>query len=406
MSDAEKFALNRRVFNAPALVDMRSLFGYLVQNLGTKQAIDPVSKEDALWRIVDFFTQRGINDITSFGETSFNTLSESDLSQYLGNRFNDTKAFDKLTQTLLRLGNSETVHNNVLQSLKEFTANNNNSLPGSFEVSKIRNAYLRLKAVNAQKKATFSEKNLEYFLYLFRQQKMWAELIDACENFSTLTGSSNTSNDIVRYYLSDTLLQLPADKHYYDLIQSAVFDGKQETSAAYVTAMTKAHLKDGSIDHALKFFESEVAKLRDIKAKREDVLVALFDSAYAEVNSADANISFDEFKNRYLDILSLSNDLVRESYAVNMMSGVIKDKQYDEIDTLFQHSLVVKQENLILSKIPAHFITGTDSSNLTDEALSYLNEKDQADLKDLSDRKLVLQSKLSERDVQQLTEYL
>ena len=97
MSDAEKFALNRRVFNAPALVDMRSLFGYLVQNLGTKQAIDPVSKEDALWRIVDFFTQRGINDIASFGETSFNTLSESDLSQYLGNRFNDTKAFDKLT---------------------------------------------------------------------------------------------------------------------------------------------------------------------------------------------------------------------------------------------------------------------------------------------------------------------
>ncbi len=93
-------------------------------------------------------------------------------------------------------------------------------------MSKIRNAYLRLKAVNAQKKASISEKNLEYFLYLFRQQKMWAELIDACENFSTLTGSSNTSNDIVRYYLSDTLLQLPADKHYYDLIQSAVFDGK------------------------------------------------------------------------------------------------------------------------------------------------------------------------------------
>jgi hypothetical protein len=63
-----------------------------------------------------------------------------------------------------------------------------------------------LKAVNAQKKATFSEKNIEYFLFLFREQKMYAELIDACDSFSTLTGKSNTSNEIVKYYLSDTLL--------------------------------------------------------------------------------------------------------------------------------------------------------------------------------------------------------
>lgn len=162
---------------------MRSLFGYLVQNLGTKQVIDPVTKEDALWRIVDFFTQRGINDIASFGETSFNSLSDNDVSQYLANRINDTKALDKLTQTLLRLGENEAVHNNVLQSLKEYTSNNNNSLPDSFEVSKIRNAYLRLKALNAQKKATFTPKNIEYFLYLFREKKMWAEVIDACESF-------------------------------------------------------------------------------------------------------------------------------------------------------------------------------------------------------------------------------
>ena len=61
LSEGEKFALNSKIFNAPSLVDMRTLFGYLVQNLGTKQIIDPVSKEDALWRIVDFFSQRGIS---------------------------------------------------------------------------------------------------------------------------------------------------------------------------------------------------------------------------------------------------------------------------------------------------------------------------------------------------------
>jgi hypothetical protein len=45
---------------------MRALFGFLVQNLGTKSAIDPVSKEDALWRIVDFFSQRAITELTPF----------------------------------------------------------------------------------------------------------------------------------------------------------------------------------------------------------------------------------------------------------------------------------------------------------------------------------------------------
>ena len=88
----------------------------------------------------------------------------------------------------------------------------------SFEVSKIRNAYLRLKAANESKKTTFSEKNIEYFLQLFKHNKMWAEVIDACESFSALTGTSSDNNDIVNYYLSDTLLQLPSEKHYFELI--------------------------------------------------------------------------------------------------------------------------------------------------------------------------------------------
>lgn len=90
--------------------------------------------------------------------------------------------------------------------------------------------------------------------------------------------------------------------------------------------MTKAHLKDGAVDHALKFFETEVAKLRDVKSKREEMLVAMFDSAYTEVNSADANITYTEFKNRYLDLINLSTDLVRESYAVNTLQRIIQNK--------------------------------------------------------------------------------
>jgi hypothetical protein len=65
------------------------------------------------------------------------------------------------------------------------------------------------------------------------------------------------------------------------------------------------------------------------------MLIAMYDSAYTEVNSADANITYTEFKNRYLDLISLSTDLVRESYAVNTLQRVLENKQYDEIETLF-----------------------------------------------------------------------
>ena len=86
---------------------------------------------------------------------------------------------------------------------------------------------------------------------------MWPELIDICENFQKLTGTTANdaqSNEIKNYYLSDTLLQMPTDLHYYELINKAIYDQKEQTSAGYITAMTKAHLKDGAIDHGLKFF--------------------------------------------------------------------------------------------------------------------------------------------------------
>jgi hypothetical protein len=54
-TDADKFAVNQKVFAQVA--DIRSLFGYLVDHLGSKQALDPITKEDALWRIVEFFSR-------------------------------------------------------------------------------------------------------------------------------------------------------------------------------------------------------------------------------------------------------------------------------------------------------------------------------------------------------------
>jgi hypothetical protein len=77
---------------------------------------------------------------------------------------------------------------------------------------------------------------------------MIPEAIDLCENYPV------KNSEIRNFYMSDALLQLTeVDNHYHELVDSAVYQGNTE-GAAFVSSMTKAHLKDGSVDHALKFF--------------------------------------------------------------------------------------------------------------------------------------------------------
>jgi hypothetical protein len=109
-----------------------------------------------------------------------------------------------LTHVLLRNPDNTTLHNQVLQSLKGVQTNKG-VLPLSFEPSRVRAAYLRVKAM----KQPISEKNLEYFLYLFKSLEMWPEIIDACENYSNLTGGSGES-EIRSYYLAESLLSMPS----------------------------------------------------------------------------------------------------------------------------------------------------------------------------------------------------
>lgn len=136
---------------------------------------------------MDFFSQPGINELSNYGETNYNTLSDRDISAFFGNRLHDAKAFEKITQVLLRLKDRQGLHNEVLLKLREYSATHDNQLPLSFEASKVRGAYIRLKTINANKNVTFTEKNLEYFLYIFKSLQMWPEIIDLCENYSKLS---------------------------------------------------------------------------------------------------------------------------------------------------------------------------------------------------------------------------
>lgn len=108
--------------------------------------------------------------------------------------------------------------------------------------------------------------------------------------------------------------------------------------------MTKAYFKDGSPEQAVAYFQSHISQRRHQHKQREDLLVSLYDSVY----TAKADLSLDEFKARYLQSIEVSNRMLKESYAVSQIQTIIENKDYDEIENLFNLYTTMKQERQIL----------------------------------------------------------
>jgi len=112
----EKRELHTKVFReSDNLVDMRSLFSVLVDKVGEKDAVDPYTKQDVLWNVVDFFTRRGMADLMQKGETNYSSLNELDIAKYFKNHINSSKAFERATHVILRFdGRGETFQNSMI----------------------------------------------------------------------------------------------------------------------------------------------------------------------------------------------------------------------------------------------------------------------------------------------------
>lgn len=81
----------------------------------------------------------------------------------------------------------------MIQHLKEYQANNNGSMPFSFEPFKMRQSYIKIKNARESMNAKFSEKTLEYFLQVFKSLNMWPEIVDLCESFNHLSHTEGDS---------------------------------------------------------------------------------------------------------------------------------------------------------------------------------------------------------------------
>lgn len=62
---------------------MKSLFGYLVNKVGEKSVVDPFSKQDPLWTLIEFYKGNSkVQEIENYGTTTFNTISDEDVVKY------------------------------------------------------------------------------------------------------------------------------------------------------------------------------------------------------------------------------------------------------------------------------------------------------------------------------------
>ena len=81
--------------------------------------------------------------------------------------------------------------------------------------------------------------------------------------------------------MADAILSMDGVDNYNELLEKAVFsDESSRQSPAYICSMTKAYLKDGSADHAIKFFQEQIKSRQDDIAQQEEHQVSLFDSTF------------------------------------------------------------------------------------------------------------------------------
>ena len=90
--------------------------------------------------------------------------------------------------------------------------------------------------------------------------------------------------------------------------------------------------------------------MQDVKRKREDFMVSLFDAVYGEQTKKNKEVTMDEFKEKYVEMMEVSNRCVKESFAVNQLRNIIENKDYDDIETLFQLYLAQKEETQLLTQ--------------------------------------------------------
>lgn len=84
---------------------------------------------------------------------------------------------------------------------------------------------------------------------------------------------------------------------------------------------------------AIDFMQDATQEKSLTRKAREDFLVELFDKSFP--GQSEMAPTYQEFKEKYLVGSSLASQIAKESLAAEKLDKIIKEKSYDQIESIF-----------------------------------------------------------------------
>ena len=229
---------------------MRAVLDYTVQQLGAQSLIDPLTKEDAIWNIIDFYTRP---EVIGASQKSINDkVSPLTVANFLGNNLKKTNTLERMIRVALRYDKHSAQEGSafVNQMLKEISTyqSKHNSLPDSFTEKAIRDIYLKL----SDSKLKLSQPTKELILHLLKARGMNKEVFDFAE--------MQEQSELTDYYKSEAILnmKLKSGTSYADALASVL---PEKNSACTMIQQVKALFRDNRPKEAISLFKKGSEKL-------------------------------------------------------------------------------------------------------------------------------------------------
>lgn len=318
------------------LVNMRALFSFLTDHVGREQVIDPLTKQDALWKLVDFYT-RDRQFFTLSQHSENNSLDVEDIARYFGTQFSQKQTLDKVFTVALRLDGTahyKKFEDAMMKELKNYQARNHGAMPPSFDKSAVKKIYLKLRATEK-----LNPEGSELMLYILKALHLNQEVIDYC----TLSSAAATNN-VKQYYMSEAMMQMPlrSKKQYHTTLKevNVLPEDAAEMNACQLTQATKAVMLDKGGAAGYRYFQDRSDAIRKENQAREDMLLSMYNCVFDNAETT----SLEDFKKTYLRSGLLAAKIAKESFAVNQLQEIIKGKDYDEIENLFSLYQLIREE--------------------------------------------------------------
>lgn len=189
-----------------------------------------------------------------------------------------------------------------------------------------------------------------------------------------------------------------------------MFNGQENLlTPSFITNMTKAHLKDGAIPHAIRFFSQSIERLGEVKQKREDYLVSLFDEVFGK--EASEEMTYEKFRDRYIHAIQQTEQTIREARAYTSLREAVQEKDYLGIESLLKYYLVQSEErNLLLEIMEGDTAAAQELEGFPFEAVEQLaqdlniSEGQLQELEQIKNRKDALKELIKSVDLSKMLE--